>query len=60
MEVRLNYENQKTNSSINFFAESYDDVETFAYLSKMMIYQDNKVRNNQIKKLVNVLSKINK
>lgn len=53
--LRLNYKNIKTGSYINF---PDDDLETYIYVCRMLNYNDKRVLNNQMQKLVNALTNV--
>lgn len=57
----LEYKNSKTNSLLRIPNEqSIADIDDYAYLIKMMIYQDKKIIKNEIQKLANCLVQIRK
>lgn len=55
----LEYRNSKTDSLIRIPDDlELQDIDDYAYLIKMMIYNDKRLIKNKIQKLVNCLSQV--
>ena len=58
MESVVIIENKKTGSYYKDFIKNYDDLESFNYLCKMLMWNDNRVIKHNMQKLAIVLNNL--
>ena len=58
MESVVIIENKNTGSYYKDFIKNYDDLETFNYLCKMLMWNDNRVIKHNMQKLAIVLNNL--